>query len=414
MDHGTAEVSGTLVEKAVATLNTLQISKESRDQTKVKRPQHSPLTQAERFAEIRDLPVDQLDKLAAIHVAGTKGKGSVCAFCESILRNCGYKTGFYSSPHLSEVRERIRINGKPISKELFTHYFWDCWANFEITKKRYGTFLVFMAFHVFLKEKVDVAVIEVGCGGEYDATNVIRQPVVCGITLLDKDHLHILGGTVESIAWHKAGIFKAGVPAFTVPQEPASMKVLSERARERQACLKIVPDLFANTERNFPALGIEGKHQHQNASLAVHLCRTWIERRNDAHNVVLHEVNSSSDSQSPPYADAFSLPEGFKEGLAKAFWPGRTQCVEREDFTFYLDGAHTRKSIEACTEWFCEKSKQERQRKSHKTMARILLFNFKGDRNARSLLEPLVKCDFDYVAFCPNLLKDEPQSTTSG
>ena len=154
-------------EKAVATLNTLQIPKKSRD--------HAKVTPEQRFAEIKDFPVQHLDKLAAIHVGGTKGKGSVCAFCESILRNSGYKTGFYSSPHLVEVRERIRINGESISKEMFARYFWDCWENFEMEKRRYATFVVFMAFRVFLQEKVDVAIVEVGCGGEYDTTNVIRS-----------------------------------------------------------------------------------------------------------------------------------------------------------------------------------------------------------------------------------------------
>ncbi|XP_028408345.1 folylpolyglutamate synthase, mitochondrial-like isoform X2 [Dendronephthya gigantea] len=343
-------------------------------------------------------------------------QGSVCAFCESIMRHSGYRTGFYSSPHIFEVRERMRVDGMPISKEKFANYFFECWENFEMEKKRYyKTFLVNMAFHVFLKEKVDVTVVEVGCGGEYDATNILRHPVVCGITLLDKDHLKSLGGTVESIAWHKSGIFKPGVPAFTFPQNSASMKVLMERAEEKKISLKVVPDFISKiSDGSLPVLGIEGKHQNQNASLALHLCRTWIKRRNEANEATetQKEVKSSCETESP-YAEEFPLPESFKEGLAKVFWPGRTQCVERDDITFYLDGAHTRKSIEACTEWFCEKSRMEKLKKSHKKIAKILIFNFKGERNARSLIQPLVQCDFDYVIFCPNLLQDGTQLTTS-
>jgi len=168
------------------------------------------------FTERAGVKMEDLDKLSIIHISGTKGKGSTCAFCESILRHKGLKTGFYSSPHLMEVRERIRINGKPLPKEKFAKYFFDCWDNLcnngdgqgKADMPAYFRFLTLMSFHVFLQEKVDVAVIEVGIGGAYDSTNIIRKPVVCGVTSLGMDHVITLGGTLESIAWQKAGIFK--------------------------------------------------------------------------------------------------------------------------------------------------------------------------------------------------------------
>uniref|UniRef100_A0A1I8BBJ5 Tetrahydrofolate synthase n=1 Tax=Meloidogyne hapla TaxID=6305 RepID=A0A1I8BBJ5_MELHA len=119
------------------------------------------------------ISLTDIDSLNCIHIAGTKGKGSTCAFLESILRQLGYKTGFYSSPHLIHVRERIQINGQPISEEKMPGYF---------------KFLTIMAFYIFYVEKVDVAIIEVGIGGENDCTNIILNPIVCGITTLDLDH----------------------------------------------------------------------------------------------------------------------------------------------------------------------------------------------------------------------------------
>jgi len=153
-------------------------------------------------------------KLPFIHVAGTKGKGSTCAFSESILRNCGLKTGLFTSPHLVSVRERIKINGIPISQELFSNYFWECWNKLEQTKTTqfpnmpaYFRFLTLMAFKIFIAEKVDVTVMEVGIGGRTDATNV-EGSVVCGITSLGYDHQEVLGNTLTEIAYEKSGIFK--------------------------------------------------------------------------------------------------------------------------------------------------------------------------------------------------------------
>jgi folylpolyglutamate synthase len=161
----------------------------------------------------------------AVHIAGTKGKGSTSAFVESILRhyhasqspNGGFpfKTGLYTSPHLLEVRERIRINGQPLSQLDFAHYFFECWDKLTATCAGSGTtmptyfrFLTLMAFHVFLREKVDAAVVEVGIGGAYDATNILEKPAVCGVSSLGFDHQAILGETLPEIAWHKCGIFK--------------------------------------------------------------------------------------------------------------------------------------------------------------------------------------------------------------
>ena len=156
------------------------------------------------------------------------------------MRYLGFKTGFYSSPHLVHVRERIRINGSPIDEKSFTTSFSTVY-NLIREKKlaheempAYFKFLTLLAFHIFVKEKVDVAIIEVGIGGENDCTNVITNPVVCGVTSLDYDHTRLLGDTIEEIAWQKAGIMKKGSLCATVQQVAGAMDVIENRSRERE------------------------------------------------------------------------------------------------------------------------------------------------------------------------------------
>lgn len=234
---------------AVRMLNTLQTNASYLEQAK--RQQGDPQTQLEAmelYLARSGLQVEDLDRLNIIHVTGTKGKGSTCAFTERILRNYGLKTGFFSSPHLVQVRERIRINGQPISRELFTKHFWRLYQRLEETKDgsyvsmpAYFRFLTLMAFHVFLQEKVDLAVVEVGIGGAYDCTNIIRKPVVCGVSSLGVDHTSILGDTMEKIAWQKgASSSVVSRPSLCCSRtgpwrccgiEPSRFRVLSTCAR---------------------------------------------------------------------------------------------------------------------------------------------------------------------------------------
>lgn len=156
-----------------------------------------------------------MDSSNIIHIAGTKGKGSTCAFIESFLRAYGEtysfprKTGLYTSPHLLQMNERIRINSEPIDKALFAKYVFevrDCLSLGEQREKpRFLQLLALVSFHASVQEGVDVAIYETHHGGELDATNCIDNPVVTAITSIGKDHVFDLGPTVENIAWHKAG-----------------------------------------------------------------------------------------------------------------------------------------------------------------------------------------------------------------
>ena len=346
-------------------------------------------------------PAD-LKSLNVIHVAGTKGKGSTCALTESILRYSGYTTGFCSSPHLMEIRERIRLNGQVISRELFGKYFHEMWEKFgecEIANEdglaRYPSFikyLVVMSYYVFLKEKVSVAIIEVGLGGKYDCTNVISEPVVTAITHLGYDHCSILGNTIGEIAWEKAGIIKHGVPVLTVPQYyKESVPVLQKAADSHSTCLVTVPAL--EKYPNAPSSAATSQTWSDNISLALQVAKTWL---------TAHKLGSGSypngKSITCQTAAPFLIPKPFLEGIERCQWPGRNHVVYRGGVNFYLDGAHTPVSVEMCSKWFGRCSGTTPQRK------RILIANTTRDRQMKDFLNIITKeISLDEVIFCPNI-----------
>ncbi|NXM56623.1 FOLC protein, partial [Illadopsis cleaveri] len=314
-----------------------------------------------------------------------------------------------SSPHLVQVRERIRINGQPISKDLFNKYFWLVYNRLEETKDpahtsmpAYFRFLTIMAFHVFLQEKVDLAVVEVGIGGTYDCTNIIRAPVVCGVTSLGIDHTSILGDTMEKIAWQKGGIFKVGRPGF--PSPLVFLGVFPHVPEHPHCPLYLCPELDDFEERCRPLeLGLAGAHQRSNAALALQLARTWLQRRSCQGLGELKEVPPSTEllGRPVPLAPAFQLTDAMIQGLRETEWLGRTQVLSHGPVTWYLDGAHTTSSIQACVRWFRQAALN--QDKPHDgSEVRVLLFNATGDRDTAALLKLLVPCHFDYAVFCPN------------
>ncbi|KAK7712119.1 Folylpolyglutamate synthetase [Diaporthe eres] len=202
--------------------------------------------------------VADINKLNIIHVAGTKGKGSTCAWAESFLRAHGNwtgspeKTGLYTSPHLICPEERIRISFEPLCKEKFARYFFEVWDHLleqndgdTSALPRNLQLLLLVAFHAFISEGVQAAIIETHHGGEYDSTNVVDRPVATVVTSLGMDHIEQLGPTIGNIAWHKAGIFKHGAHAFSAPQDSATaIEVLRRRASDKGAkmshCFRLV------------------------------------------------------------------------------------------------------------------------------------------------------------------------------
>ncbi|KAF3499834.1 hypothetical protein F2Q69_00045473 [Brassica cretica] len=230
-------------------------------------------------------------------------------------------------------------------------------TNEEIPMPTYFRFLALLAFKIFAAEEVDAAILEVGLGGKFDATNAVQKPVVCGISSLGYDHMEILGDTLGKIAGEKAGIFKLGVPAFTVPQPDEAMRVLEEKASELDVSLEVVQPLTAK-QLSSQKLGLDGEHQYCNARLAVSLASTWLQQ------IGKIEV--------PSMTQMSILPEKFIKGLATASLQGRAQVVPDQfiesrtsgDLVFYLDGAHSPESMEVCAKWFTDAVKGDNQSES--------------------------------------------------
>eukprot|EP00040_Diaphanoeca_grandis_P012570 m.63685 g.63685 ORF g.63685 m.63685 type:complete len:548 (-) comp23325_c0_seq1:547-2190(-) len=368
-----------------------------------------------------------LNALKAIHVAGTKGKGSTCSMTEALLRTQGLKTGLFTSPHLIEARERIRINGAPISKEMFAKYFFNTWDALKqnastsnlATMPPYFRFLTIMSFKVFLAEAVDVAVIEVGLGGTWDSTNIIDQPVVCGITSLGLDHCSVLGNTIEEIAAAKAGIFKSGVPAITVPQYDAAYGVLKQCATERETPLMLTPD-FDKYECDVLdlKLGIAGVHQKVNASLALQLVKVWtLQNKKNVEEKTLPALQTAVDGLEN-LLPTFALTQAQTHALQNCRCPGRSQVEIYRGMTWYLDGAHTVESCAACSNWF-NKVSSTQDSDVATTIKKVLIFNCTHARDPQPLLECFNNVDFDLAIFTiasnksPNKNADQDNRTVT-
>jgi dihydrofolate synthase/folylpolyglutamate synthase len=183
-------------------------------------------------------------KFKSIHVAGTNGKGSVSHMLAAILQKAGYKTGLYTSPHLKDFRERIKINGELVNEKFVIDFTERMKPLIEEVQPSFFEITVAMAFEYFAEQKVNIAVIEVGLGGRFDSTNIIT-PELSVITNIGWDHMNILGDTLEKIAFEKAGIIKKGVPAVIGETLPETKPVFEKAAAERNAPLH-----FAAKKRN--------------------------------------------------------------------------------------------------------------------------------------------------------------------
>lgn len=251
-------------------------------------------------------------KFRAIHVAGTNGKGAVCAILDAALRARGLRIGRYTSPHLVRINERFFLDGAPISDEVLERaadkvFHADSSSN-SSSNSIYGlTFfeaLTAVAFLVYAEAKVDYAVLETGLGGRLDATNVCR-PELCVITKIGLDHCDWLGDTVEKIAAEKAGIIKKGVPIVLGKNDPAVVAVVKARASEVGAPFVYAPDVADESE--IPdGFSLVGSFNRENAVTAIAALKT------------------------------LGLTKGMAEGLGNVVWPGRFQRVGR----FIIDGAH--------------------------------------------------------------------------
>ena len=202
--------------------------------------------------------------LKCIHVAGTNGKGSTSHMLASILQETGYKVGLYTSPHLKDFRERIKINGLEISEEFVCNFINTNKAFFEANEMSFFEMTVGLALDYFAKEKVDIAIIEVGMGGRLDATNIIT-PLVSVITNIGLDHTQFLGNTLEAIAYEKAGIIKPGIPVVIGEYTPETKPVFLAKAKETRSEIYFASDLIPET---YPS-DLIGDYQAHNKKTVV-------------------------------------------------------------------------------------------------------------------------------------------------
>jgi dihydrofolate synthase/folylpolyglutamate synthase len=285
------------------------------------------------------------DQFKSVHVAGTKGKGSTCTMTSDMLKACGYKVGLYTSPHLCDIRERIQINGEMISQADFARLI-RMVEPLVARIKPMPTFFDVMtaiAFKYFAEHKVEIAVVETGLGGRLDSTNVIK-PEVTAITSISKDHMQQLGHTLPKIAEEKAGIFKHGIPALTVTQDPAVEDVLRRQAEKVGApfdvCGKTIEFSYRfessrmlgphnriclttpNSKFEHLAVPLIGEHQAINCGLALS---------------ILDKLKARGFAISDTKA---------MEGLAKTTIPGRMEIISQQP-RIIVDAAHNAASLDA-------------------------------------------------------------------
>jgi len=278
-----------------------------------------------------------------IHVAGTKGKGSICAMAASIMNEAGYKVGFYSSPHMIDFRERIKINNINMPKKMLTNYVTKLRSVIKSVEK-ISTFEIItaIAFKYFADQKVDIALIEVGMGGRLDATNVVK-PIVSVISPVSHDHMKILGNTIAKIAEEKAGIIKESVPVILSPQKRSAKEAI-----ERIANIK--GSLIIDTSEKYEFKQIEYSLLKQSFTISEKASDLQVEKR------PIYEIPLLGDHQIynaiTVYACIVQLRKfGYKvnetavaNGFSKVKWPGRFEVICHKPMVI-IDGAHNKDSF---------------------------------------------------------------------
>lgn len=320
----------------------------------------------ERMREVCRILGHPERELRCIHVAGTNGKGSVCAMTEAALNAAGHRTGLYTSPHLISPTERIRIGGADVSEAGFARTF-----NFIHEAVRdmpehptYFETITAMAFVLFREANCDYAVLEVGLGGRLDATNVI-DPLLCAITPISVDHQSYLGADVTAIAGEKAGILKPGVPAIIAPQPAEAMAAIQQRAGEIGAPLRFVD---GNDELGY-APALLGRHQVTNALTARSLLREL-------------GVDESA----------------IRHGIEHTQWPGRLERMQTKPEIF-LDGAHNQAGAAALADFI----------RSYAGDRRIwIVFGVMRDKDVRPITDLLFPLAAEVIATAPAMERALP------
>ena len=322
----------------------------------------------ERIEKLAKLVENPQKNFPSIHVAGTNGKGSLCAMLESIYRSNSYKVGLFTSPHLLKINERIQINRVSISdrdlclqvkelrKLILENFSSKCYPSFF-------EFITLIAFKYFSDHSVDIALIETGLGGRLDATNIIK-PQLSIITSIGLDHTEILGDNIKSIAKEKAGIIKKNIPVIIGKISNEAEIVIKQIAKEKNAPFYDIKKFSTN---NSPCINLKGTYQKSNAQLAVAATQILFKK----------------------------FPVNCIESLKDVNWPGRWQAIKLETKKIILDSTHNE---EACLQ--LEENLESLKKKESKKP--IVIVGILGMNRARSLMPLLCKHARKIYIIVPN------------
>jgi len=310
-------------------------------------------------------------RFRTLHIAGTNGKGSTAAMAAAVLHAAGYRVGLYTSPHLVDFRERIRVDGEMISEE------WVSQLTQQIrTACRHDLSPTFfecttaMAFQHFADASVEVAVVEVGLGGRFDATNVIR-PVACAITTIALDHQQYLGPTLSSIAAEKAGIIKPKIPVVIGRMDAEAEGTIERIAMERQAPIHRLKRDFRTVGLSTSRFEYQGVRRRQEGLTCLLAGRHQLD--NAACALALLEMGATEG--------ILISEEAIRQGLRSVKWEGRLEIVERHP-TVVLDGAHNPAAAAALADSLSEMMQDKRQGRL------IMVLGMMRDKNHQGFITP--------------------------
>ena len=335
----------------------------------------------DRISELLDRLGRPQEKLRFIHIAGTNGKGSCAAMIASIMKCCGYKTGLFTSPYLFRFNERMQINGKQIDNDILSGIATVVRASAEGMEKKPTAFelMTACALKWFAEQGCDIAVLEAGMGGIYDATNVIECPEASVIMNIGLDHTKVLGETVEEIAGNKAGIIKKGCSCVVYEQIPSVEEVFRSRCEEMSAPLRIAAFSEINSEfdsiegqvftyKGVPyALPLLGKNQLKNAAVVLETVE------------VLREKGWRLEQSE------------VEHGLYSVSWPGRFEIVSDEP-CFVVDGGHNPQ---------CAQTVVENLDNYFAGVPRVFLTGLLSDKDFKSVLRILAPAGDEFICITP-------------
>lgn len=303
----------------------------------------------------------------SVHVAGTNGKGSVSNMLASILQEAGYKVGLYTSPHLKDFRERIKINGQDISKEFVMDFMAQNKPFFEASQLSFFEMTVGLAFDYFTREKVDVAIVETGMGGRLDSTNIVT-PLVSVITNIGFDHTQFLGDTLEKIAFEKAGIIKNNVPVVIGEYTPETKTVFESKAKEMQS------DIIFASDVDFPLYesDLTGDYQKQNRKTVLATI-----------NVLKHHFDITEEA----------LVNGLLNVVKNTGFMGRWQVIHQNP-TAVCDTAHNSHGLKIVLNQIAQQKFKDLR----------IVFGVVNDKDLTEIL-PLMPKDAIYYFCKPNVMR---------